>query len=216
MELGNRSFGIKVAHRALVQYNHIHHHGYLVPDSGLLYANNQRSSPLANTEISYNVLHDFMSHHPGAVGIYLDNSSSGYKVHHNVVWTAHDGMRTRTATENYFVNNTLMDVTKAIEVRGRERAGAVIVTQNNLVSSDDVLYGITKSHNQVVDPNDFTDHEGRDYTLKPGVSAIDAGTHVEGITVDAVGAPDLGAYEFGKSKWTVGASIEVPDFPDEP
>jgi len=215
IELGNGNFGVKAAHRALVQFNHVHNHGYLVPDAGLLYANNQGASPLANTEISYNILHDFVSHHPGAVGIYLDNSSSGYKVHHNVVWNAHDGIRTRSATENYFVNNTIMGVKKAIEVRGGERRGAVIVTQNNLVSSDDVLYGITKSHNQVVDVNDFTDHAGRDYSLKPGAAAIDAGTHVEGITVDVVGAPDLGAYEFGKPKWTVGASIEVPDFPDE-
>ncbi len=170
---------------------------------------------MANTEISFNIFHDFMSHHPGAVGIYLDNSSSGYKVHHNVVWNSHDGIRTRSATDNYFVNNTLMDVTKAIEVRGAERVGAVIVTQNNLVSSDDVLYGITKSHNQVADVDEFTDHAGRDYSLKPGAAAIDAGTHVAGITDDFVGAPDVGAYEFGKPKWTAGASIEVPDFPDE-
>jgi len=214
IELGNGNFGVKAAHRALVQFNHVHNHGYLVPDAGLLYANNQGASPLANTEISYNILHDFVSHHPGAVGIYLDNSSSGYKVHHNVIWNAHDGIRTRSATENYFVNNTIMDVKIPIEVRGGERRGAVIVSQNNLINLDDI-YGITKSHNQVVDVNDFTDHAGRDYSLKPGVAAIDAGTHVEGITVDVVGAPDLGAYEFGKPKWTVGASIEVPDFPDE-
>ena len=215
LELGNGSFGIKVAHGALVQFNHVHNHGYLVPDSGLLYANNQRPYPLANSEISYNILHDFMSHHPGAVGIYLDNSSSGYKVHHNIVWNAHDGIRTRTATENYFVNNTLMDIKKAIEVRGAQKAGAVIVSRNNLVSSDEVLYGITKSHNLVADVNDFADHAGRDYSLRPGASAIDAGIHVEGITDDAVDLPDIGAIEFGAPTWIVGASIEVPDFPDE-
>ena len=215
LELGNGSFGIKVSHRALVQYNHVHNHGYLVPDAGLLYANNQGSSPVANTEISYNVLHDFVSHHPGAVGIYLDNSSSGYKVHHNVVWNAHDGIRTRTATENYFVNNTLMGVEKAIEVRGPEKARAVIVTQNNLVCSDEFLYGITKSHNQVADMNEFVDHAGRDYRLKPGASAIDAGIHVKGITDDAMVQPDIGAFESGKPEWTVGADIEVPEFPDE-
>ncbi len=214
IELGNRSFGIKVAHRALVQFNHVHNHGYLVPDSGLLYANNQGTAPLAETEISYNVLHDFMSAHKGAVGIYLDNSSSGYKVHHNVVWNAHDGIRTRSATENYFINNTLMDVTIPIEVRGNEREGAVIVSQNNLINLDDI-YGIFKSHNLVVDLNEFVDHEVRDYRLKSSSAAIDAGVHVDGITLDVVGAPDLGAYEFGKTKWTVGSTIEVPAFQDE-
>ncbi|MFC7338736.1 right-handed parallel beta-helix repeat-containing protein [Haloferula chungangensis] len=215
VELGNGRLGIKVAHRALVQFNHIHHHGYLVPDSGLLYANNQGTSPLANTEISYNVLHDFMSDHKGAVGIYLDNSSSGYKVHHNVIWKAHDGLRTRSATQNYFVNNTIMDVAKAIEVRGNEKPGAVIVTRNNLVSSDAFLYGIDKSHNQVADPQEFVDPAGRNYQLKPGAAAIDAGAPVAGISEDGADAPDLGAYEFGKPAWKAGAELEVPDFPDE-
>lgn len=215
IELGNGSNGIKAAHRGLVQFNHVHNVGYLVPDAGLIYCNQQGASPLANTEISYNIVHDFVSTHPGAVGIYIDNSSSGYKIHHNVIWNAHDGIRTRSATENYFINNTIMDVGRAIDVRGSERAGAVIVTQNNLVVSDENLYGITKSHNQVAVLNEFTDAAGRDYSLRAGATAIDAGTPVEGITVDVVGAPDLGAYEFGKPKWTAGATIEVPDFPDE-
>jgi len=215
IELGNRSSGIKAAHRALVQFNHVHNVGYLVPDAGLIYCNQQGASPLANTEISYNIVHDFVSTHPGAVGIYLDNSSSGYKVHHNVIWNAHDGIRTRSATENYFINNTIMDVDLAIAVRGSERAGTVIVTQNNLVISDENLYGITKSHNQVAVLNEFTDAAGRDYSLKPGASAIDAGIHVKGITEGAVGLPDLGAFEFGKPKWTVGADLDIPDFLDE-
>lgn len=215
IELGNRSFGIKVAHRALVQYNHVHNHGYLVPDSGLFYTNHQGTSPLAESEVSYNVMHDFMSDHKGAVGIYLDNSSSGYKIHHNVVWNAHDGIRTRSATENYFVNNTLMNVQIAIEVRGSERKGAVIVSQNNLVGVDNI-YGITKSHNSVVDASVFNDAANGDYTLRPGASAIDAGVRVEGITEAVVGgAPDLGAYEFGSPVWSAGSSLQVPTFPDE-
>jgi len=109
-----------------------------------------------------------------------------------------------------------MDVNNAIEVRGSERKGAVIVSQNNLVISDEHLYGITKSHNMVADLNDFIDAEGRDYGLKPGAAAIDAGIHVEGFT-DAVGKPDIGAIEFGAPDWRekVGATIEIPDFPDE-
>lgn len=47
------------------------------------------------------------------------------------------------------------------------------------------------------------------------MSAIDAGIRFEGITVDTVGSLELGAYEFGKPKWTVGSNLEVPDFPDE-
>lgn len=48
---------------------------------------------------------------------------------------------------------------KALEVmRGDEKSGAVIVSLNNLINVDDI-YGITKSHNQVVDVNDFVDHE---------------------------------------------------------
>ncbi len=214
IELGNRGFGIKVAKRALVRYNHVHHCGYIVPDAGLIYANNQGQNPLANTEISYNVLHDFIVDHPGNVGIYLDNSSSGYKLHHNVIWNVVDGIRLRSAVELYFCNNTIVDVVNAINIKGSPGEDDKVFTKNNLFTSD-VIYGTEISHNQVIQVGDFVDPEGRDYRLKPGVAAIDAGTYIDGITIDVVGVPDLGAYEYGKPKWTAGADLEVPDFPDE-
>ena len=90
-----------------------------------------------------------MSHHKGSVGIYLDNGSSGYTLHHNVIWNAHDGIRIRAATEQFIYNNTILDVTVPIEHRCEARRNAKIITQNNLASLDG-YYGITATHNQVV------------------------------------------------------------------
>jgi len=212
--LGNRSFGIKVAHRALVQYNHVHNHGYLNPDAGLFYVNHQGKQDLAHSEVSYNILHDFIIVHPGNVGLYLDNGSSGYSLHHNVIWNVHEGIRFRAALELFIYNNTLVDVDLSIVQKKGPYKDDNIFTQNNL-STVDGFDGTTATHNQVVNVSDFTDHAGRDYSLKLGVAAIDAGTHVEWITADVVGAPDLGAYEFGKPKWTAGSNIQVPNSPDE-
>ncbi|GAH26446.1 unnamed protein product, partial [marine sediment metagenome] len=188
IELGNRGFGIKVAKRALVQYNHVHHCGYIVPDAGLIYANNQGRNPLANTEISYNVLHDFVVDHPGNVGIYLDNNSSGYTLHHNVIWNVVDGIRFRSSSNVYIYNNTIVDIVNSLNIKGQVQEGTAVVVKNNLMTSD-VFFGTEKSHNQVIQVGDFADHTGRDYSLKPNVAAINAGTNIDGITVDVVGAP---------------------------
>ena len=53
-------------------------------------------------------------------------------------------------------------------------------------------------------------------SLKAGCSAIDKGVVLPNINDTYHGlAPDLGAYEFGGKDWAAGASIKVPDFPDE-
>ena len=214
IELGNRGFGIKVAKRALVQYNHVHHCGYINPDAGIIYANNQGRNQLSNTEISYNVLHDFIVDHPGNVGIYLDNNSSGYTLHHNVIWNVVDGIRFRSSRDVFIYNNTIVDIVNSLNIKGRVQEGTMVVVKNNLMTSD-VFFGTEKSHNQVIQKSDFANHEARDYKLRSGVPAIDAGTNINGITDNVVGAPDPGAYESGIPKWTAGADLVIPDFPDE-
>jgi len=57
----------------------------------------------------------------------------------------------------------------------------------------------------------FTNPDKRDYTLRQGSPAIDAGVIVPGWVEDFEGtAPDLGAFEYGRTPWTAG-----PTWPEE-
>lgn len=97
IELGNHNWVRKFAFRAKVQYNKIYNCGFLAPDAGSIYVNHQgyrESQGLANTDISYNIIHDFKHPWYSALGgIYLDNGSSGYKVHHNIIWNVRGGIK---------------------------------------------------------------------------------------------------------------------------
>jgi hypothetical protein len=55
-------------------------------------------------------------------------------------------------------------------------------------------------------PWKFTDANRRDYSLRAGSPAIDAGHVIPGWVESFKGlAPDLGAYEYGEPRWTAGA-----------
>ncbi len=227
IELGNTGWIGKYARRALVQYNHVHHLGMLCPDGGLLYVNHQGGNmPVANTEISYNIWHDY----PNADfprphgGIYLDNMSSGYRIHHNVIWNVLAGIhlndlsKTNNTHDVYIHHNTIINCRYAVhhnQGRGGSLNARDIVVQNNR-SNGAVFEGTQVDHNRTaMQDSKFVDPGRRNYRLKKRSPSIDAGVVVPGINDDSVGAPDLGAYEYGGPDWTAGASIDVPDFPDE-
>lgn len=226
IELGNDSWVGKYARRALIQYNQVHDLGMLCPDGGLFYVNHQGGQKeLAQTEICYNIWHDY----PDADfprphgGIYLDNMSSGYKIHHNVIWNVISGIhmndisRDNNTHDVYIYHNTIINCKHAVRLNQGQK-GSInthnIIVQNNR-SDGTEMEGTQVDHNRTDRwDNDFIDMRQRDYRLKPSSASIDAGINIPGINDDAVGAPDLGAYEFGGVDWTAGASIDVPEFPD--
>ena len=227
IELGNNSWIGKYARRALIQYNHVHNLGILCPDGGLFYANHQGANkPMPNTEISYNIWHDYPSAdfpRPHG-GIYLDNMSSGYKIHHNVIWNVISGIhmndisRDNNTHDVYIYHNTIINCKHAVRLNQGQK-GSVntrnIIVQNNR-SNDSDFEGTQVDHNRSDRwDNGFVDARKRNYRLKPTSRSIDAGIAIPGINDDAVGAPDLGAHEFKGVDWTAGASIKVPEFPDE-
>lgn len=217
IELGNQGVGIgKYARRALIQYNHVHNVGYLCPDAGLLYVNHQsHTAPLANTEISYNVMHDYIRKHGQAAhgGIYYDNNSSGYTIHHNVIWNVPRAFTTNGGDNNiYIYHNTLVNVDKATHWT-KTPTGDIVVRNN--ISTGTGFTGVVCDHNRENVPlSEFVDPDNRNYRLKPSSLSIDQGVKLPGINDGAIDAPDLGAYEYGGKDWTAGADIQVPDFPD--
>ncbi len=243
IELGNHNWVRKYAKRALIQYNHIHHVGYLCPDAASIYVNHQGGDkPLADTEISYNIIHDFQ--HPwvsAAGGVYLDNGSSGYLVHHNLIWNIRVGVRVhgganpdtpkRYARDIEIYNNTLLNTKYEVEMPLRE---GEIRPQNIVVKNNHGNYFIKRppwnklgfqgteldANRDHIKLSEFVNDSVHNYLLKPESPSIDAGVVLPGITDTgdgaAVGLPDIGAFEYGGVDWRdkVGATISVPEFND--
>ena len=65
-----------------VLHNDISRFGYLTKDLGGIYSCNSNG---AGTVIAYNKVHDCYARAGENVGIYLDNTTSGITVHHNLV-----------------------------------------------------------------------------------------------------------------------------------
>ena len=220
IELGNAGWINKYAKRALIQHNHVHDAGYLCPDGGLFYVNHQRgSNPLANTEISYNVWHDYRKKHGAAAhgGIYTDNNSSGYTIHHNVIWNVPRGFSSNGGDlhDVYIYHNTLINVGRPTSWPKLDAYKNIVVRNN--ISDGAGFQGTTVDHNREKAPlSDFVDAGRHNYRLKPSSLSIDKGVALPGINDGAINAPDLGAYEYGGKDWTAGADIQGLGFPDEP
>ncbi len=226
IELGNSGFGInKYAKRALIQYNHIHHMGFFCPDGGVLYSNHQGgTNPVSNTVISHNVWHDYKSHARASHGgIYLDNGSSGYTIHHNIIWNVTSGVYINDFSEGhnphsiFIYHNTIINTQYAVKrwLGNRTSTTGYVATRNNH-SNVAGFDGNDVDHNRENVPlSEFIDAEARNYRLKQTSLSIDKGVALPGINDGSINAPDLGAYEYGGNDWNAGADIQVPDFPDE-
>ena len=222
IELGNNNWIRKYAKRALIQYNHVHDAGFLCPDGGMLYVNHQSgNNPLANTEISYNIWHDYRKSTGAAAhgGIYTDNSSSGYKIHHNVIWNVPRGFsQNGGGTHDIFIyHNTLINVkTLTSWTRGVNLSTSNIMVRNNLTDGAGFRGTVVDYNREQASLTEFVDAEARNYRLKPSSPSVNKGVAIKGINDGAVNAPDLGAYEYGGKDWTAGSTRRVPEFPDEP
>ncbi|NIJ46207.1 hypothetical protein FHR24_002691 [Wenyingzhuangia heitensis] len=114
---GSARDGVKVSgDDSEFAYNHVQKCLISGADGGLFYVTG-RSIP-KNIEVHHNWFHDAYAddHHAGkkATGIYLDNNSAGYIVHHNVVWDVEwGGLHFNwNAVQNKIYNNTFWNVGK--------------------------------------------------------------------------------------------------------
>ena len=95
-----------------INYNKVYSAGLLNWDIGCLYT---YDTDAEGGEIAYNWIYDANPGNPetewGGHGIYLDNNSSNYTVHHNVIWDCKgDGIRLNMPANHLNVfNNTMYD-----------------------------------------------------------------------------------------------------------
>jgi len=160
------------------------------------------------------------------VGIYLDNDSSGFLVHHNLVTSPGEPYLTdgvmiiNGATGHLIANNTLFaertGIYGILDAESGSSDSGVVVRNDILSNAGYVGTAATADHNLVwngvsgsVSDPDFTDIADANFALLAGSRAIDAGVAIPGVTNDTrsgsrpvVGtAPDLGAIEYGTPSW---------------
>ncbi|MEL6590097.1 MAG: right-handed parallel beta-helix repeat-containing protein, partial [Bacteroidota bacterium] len=198
-----------------IAYNDIFECLLINNDGGIFYTvgNDQDK----NTEIHHNWFHD--SYGPAyadgrAAGIYLDNDSKGYDVHHNLVWNiTWSGVQMNwDAWNNDIFNNTLWNVGQAMGawLNGRQLINNRI--WNNYAPVGD-WEGNDFQNNLIEASTPFLDIAQRDFRPAVGSPLLDAGREIVGITDGYHGsATDIGAYESGDTIWTAGAEIYESDF----
>jgi len=191
----------------VVQFCDVYNAGQIASDCGLLYTCGNDGG---GTEIHHNWFHDNKAAGLG-LGIYLDNFTSNYLVHHNVAWACDDPVRlNKPSAYNLVANNTLVG---PIANWGRwpdDRMFAVRL-HNNLVSKaiqkhPDLILSHNAANASFDGPSIRT---GKD---RPG---IDAALVLPGIADQYLGkAPDCGAYEKGdEPPWKAGHDDDNPPRP---
>lgn len=210
-----------VLHRFLksskITNNHIHHGGLLCNDQGLTYS---FWTDGKGTEITYNYLHDNLGSER-QTGIYLDNWTYNFQVHHNIISNAGTGININKPLNNHIIyNNTLYKNTYSMGAWGPEGTTVRNVkTFNNLTNTNkktkwnyDAFYGTQQDSNHVYfDNNIFVDPANHNFQLKKNSYPIDRGIKNE-YTKDYKGAlPDMGALESGLPAWEYGSSLIIPN-----
>ena len=217
---------------SVMSYNEVSDGLKICQDGGLFYVTGN-SVPI-HVELHHNWFYNAYS--PGytaghATGIYLDNDSSGYKVHHNVVWDVQwGGLHFNwDALQNEIYNNTFWNtgageaqilcwIPENNGIRTDVRDNTLI---NNLsdvrpwwdsgagsYTEDETLDNVFTNNVQVASPP-FVSIPDKDFTPVNNGAIVDQGTVIPGVTDGYSGAaPDIGAYEYAAPRWIPGPDWE--------
>lgn len=205
--------------------NHMYNAGFLSNDLGMTYT---FQADGGGTEIAYNIVHDNFAPSE-SMGIYLDNGSSNFVVHHNIVYNVRNALNLNLPTVNNKVyNNTLIGFNESVgsgagEVSQCDATGTELV--NNIFSARFSLgfvfdgtacpngTGLPEFENnleQTVNPK-FINAVNANFSLGSGSPALNTGQVLPPYTNGYKGsAPDMGALESGATPFSAGATITEP------
>jgi uncharacterized protein (TIGR03437 family) len=199
-----------------VVHNDVHDFGLQTADLGCI---NTYASDGGGTEIAYNLCHD--NHAPGSPyfpgsGIYLDNNTSNFVVHHNVVWNADYALQLTSGGPHQIYNNTFVGNIRGFNA-GSQVSGTAI--ENNIFTPAVSYFSLATETNNILPPTDpqFVDPATHNYQLQPTSPAIAAGLAIPPYTNGYSGsAPDIGAYDHTKAPWKAGtqnaAYVAAPSY----
>lgn len=202
-----------------IAYNDVSGSQKINSDSGVFYT--VGNANLKNNEIHHNWFHDATapaySHKPGdpgkAAGIYLDNNSKGYTVHHNVIWNVSwSGYQVNWNNTNLdFFHNTIWNAERAMDswVNGYTQDNNKVY--NNFSSTPDWFSETSTDFdikdNLITSTSPFEDVDTQNFMPKAGSEVFDNGRVIAGFSKPFKGnAPDIGAYERFGTKWTAGVN----------
>ncbi|MCE5240241.1 right-handed parallel beta-helix repeat-containing protein [bacterium] len=206
--------------RILLEYNDLYHGNMLNNDAGAIYC---WGTDGEGGVIAHNWAHDLLG--DATSGIYLDNFSKNFIVHHNVVWnTTACGIHINCDALNHLIaNNT-------VALSNKPFGTFTYAAYTPTMKGTRILNNLVNAPLRPEDPSTFVQGElgpelqrntfgavDRDGVPVKGSAAIDAGIEIAGITDGFAGrAPDLGAYEFGGARWVAGADWRDPQAPPPP
>jgi hypothetical protein len=185
-----------------ILYNTIHDVMLQGTDGGGIYTVRSNGG---GSEIAYNRIYNAISGGYGAAGIYLDNDSSNYVIHHNVVWNVNAAMKINYSSQNEQIyNNTLDAVGCGIQINQVSDWSGSTIVNNIFFRLAQLGTGATVSGNIFAntDPK-VVNRPAADYRLKSGSPAIAQGVP---LPTSASGRPDIGALAYGSAVFPSGAS----------
>lgn len=203
------------AQNSRIQYNDLYNAGKLTRDCGILY---EFAWDGQGTVIHHNYIHDNLAKNYSGSGIYLDNSSKGYIVHHNVVWGNYTGIRLNTPSNfNLIYNNTTYS-NGNVGYWGSDFQTDMYGDRifNNIFTTAFTLPGTHKEGNNITSGTNplFVNPAACNFRLQASSPAINAGVVIPGITDGYIGTkPDIGAYEYGGTDWRAGHNFTLPPDP---
>jgi hypothetical protein len=206
-----RNFG-----SGLIVHNDLYNAMLQSLDGGAIYTYNQNGKAFngshPGTRIAYNRIHNtHTSYDKLDAGVYIDNNSPNYVVDHNLVYDVWLPVYLNAdSQDNTVCNNTLYATVYGTACFQACGDGTGSVLANNIYGNRTYIPGTkyTSSHNLEAnfDPL-FVDPAALDFQLQFGSRAKDAGMVIHPYTDGFVGsAPDIGAWEYGATPWTAGAS----------
>jgi hypothetical protein len=202
---------------ARIRNNNIYSFGLNTKDVGAIYSYDFDAN--GNIEIDHNTIHN-AAPEQGPVGIYIDNGSKNFLIHHNVVHSVKSPAQFNSfSINNKVYNNTFIGPgpigTPNMETHGQPQGPNWSGNQffNNILSTFTYGDGAYMGNNLFYDywDLDFVQAVQGNYRLNAQSQAIDSGMDIGSITNGYTGSnPDVGAYEYGGQDWTSGHNFASP------
>lgn len=209
-----------------ILYNDVYSSHLQISDLGVIYSWNTDGLGAA---IGYNLVHDNWAelnrdlNFYGGYGIFLDEDTRNYTTYRNVTWnTTADGIFVFGSdpaqypnSSRRFYNNTVDGTIGAHAKSSPSQTLTGVEFRNNYAAAFGVYDfsepGLALQNNRIEELV-VVDRTGRDYRLRSGSPAIDAGANLPGYTDGYAGsAPDVGALESGQVAFVAGALLREQD-----
>jgi hypothetical protein len=203
--------GIKIASapKAKVTHNVIYNAMLQTTDGGGIYTFGTNG---AGAEIAYNRVYNVKAGGWGGVGIMLDNNSTNYVVHHNVVWNTNHALKMNyAAKDNKIYNNTLAGLDTSVTTASSPNFSGTVFKNNIFTKKVNTASNASFSNN--INPGTdarFVNPGSANFQLQSSSPAVNRGASINPYTSGYSGsAPDIGALEYGRAAFTAGANLRV-------